>query len=303
MRGNKPFSVAVSAWLVCVLSWTAQASLKTIENPQGGLIIYGQVQGQTTEADAMGYILRNFHTQYGSRPQVGKLFQVRGTQSVAAFFTLTRRTQGNGNAQVAGLIIVTKATTEHVEAAVCSDDAARLSTTLGPMLKTLFGVWHPLEAGRTADDGPTAPAARLRTVVLPDRSASVGVPDGWNLAPEGGGGTLTVTGPNGEMAALNYARSAKDTNNPMVRQYARQAQQGTLYYPYNVDLVRAFPDIWQTFRRMGGAPPAELRIDHAEQAPAPRGQRCAHASGHADSHDGKGNIVDAGHFFIGAGAG
>src|ERR1700685_804197 len=63
----------------------AQGGLKTIDNSQGGKIFYGQVEGQITEAGAMGTILQSIHKQFGDRPQVGKLFQVRGTQSVAAF--------------------------------------------------------------------------------------------------------------------------------------------------------------------------------------------------------------------------
>ena len=59
--------------------------LKTINNPQGGRIVFGQVQGQDTEAGAMGFILRSIHNQFGDRPKVGRLFQVRGTQSVATF--------------------------------------------------------------------------------------------------------------------------------------------------------------------------------------------------------------------------
>ena len=64
--------------------------LQTITPPQGGKIVYGQIQGQTTESGAMGAVLRAIHNQFGSRPEVGKLFQVRGTQSVAAFFSVDK---------------------------------------------------------------------------------------------------------------------------------------------------------------------------------------------------------------------
>ena len=35
--------------------------LTRINPPGGGMIMYGQVQGQSTEAGAMGYILKNLH--------------------------------------------------------------------------------------------------------------------------------------------------------------------------------------------------------------------------------------------------
>ncbi len=66
-------------------------------------------------------VLRSIHQNHGDRPQVGKLFQVRGTESVAAFFSVNK--SGHGGGRVAGMIIVAKATTDHVEAAVVTDDA------------------------------------------------------------------------------------------------------------------------------------------------------------------------------------
>jgi hypothetical protein len=149
----------------------AQGGLKTINPPQGGKIVYGQVEGQTTEAGAMGAVLRSLHQSLGDRPQVGKLFQVRGTESVAAFFSVSPRNQGGR--QIAGMIIVAKATTDHVEAALVSDDAARFPKTLSPMMKKLFSVWHPLEAARTggSGSGTVAPLHGLRSRTI--RQASV----------------------------------------------------------------------------------------------------------------------------------
>ena len=86
------FVVWLSLALISAVTARA-AGLKTIDNPKGGRIMYGQVDGQTTEVGAITAILRNLHSQYGDRPQVGRLFAARGTQSVAVFFTLTRRTQ------------------------------------------------------------------------------------------------------------------------------------------------------------------------------------------------------------------
>src|SRR5580693_159865 len=100
------------AVVLCALAPQARAALKTINSPQGGKIIYGQVAGETTEAGAMASLLRMLHTQYGAKPQVGKFFEAKGTQSVAAFFSVGKLT---------GMIIAIKATTEFVEAAAARE--------------------------------------------------------------------------------------------------------------------------------------------------------------------------------------
>ncbi len=287
MRSTTRLSISLVLGLcfVAVAADTARATpLKTIDNPQGGKIMYGQVDGQTTELGAITAILRNLHSQYGARPQVGKPFAARGTQSVAVFFTLSRRSQDNG--KVAGLIIVAKVTTEHVEAALLTDDAKRFPTTLGPLLKTLFAAWHPLDAGRTAGAGRSAPAAALRNVVLRDQSAAVGVPEGWRVVPSSANGTIDLVGPRGEYVGLNETLVAFDTNNAWVRQQQRNPSR--LYYSFGADLARDFPGFYQRFRRAWGVGPAELQISHAERVQGFQGRPCAHVSGQLDGQDGKG---------------
>ena len=91
MRNYERFSVSLVLWLFFVALGShmagAQTPLKTIDNPQGGRIIYGLVDGATSEAAAMSQVLRIVHTNCGERPQVGKIFKLRGTNSVAVFFT------------------------------------------------------------------------------------------------------------------------------------------------------------------------------------------------------------------------
>lgn len=94
----------------------ARAGLKTVEGPQGGTIVYGHVESATSQAGAIGFVLRSVHNQCGERPKVGQPFQVRGTRSVAVFFTVTRRAQGDGKA-VAGLVIAADGAPGQVEAA------------------------------------------------------------------------------------------------------------------------------------------------------------------------------------------
>jgi len=279
-----------------------QGGLKTIDPPQGGKIVYGQVDGQTTEAGAMGTILRSLHNSLGERPQVGKLFQVRGTESVAAFFSVTRHDQqaGNKTMQIGGLIIATKVTSDHVEAALVSDEASRFPKTLGPMMKTLFSVWHPLKADHAAgsESGTSAPAAQLHEITLPDNSASIGLPEGWQVAPRlSGGGTIIAFGPNGESAEMDTTFLAADPRNPSVQQTLQQLRNGRLrntayasaiYYQYGGDLSQAFVYMMQHVRQKAGLPQATYNLTSVTAMPGGGQQTCAHLVGTGDMNDGKG---------------
>lgn len=262
--------------------------------PPGGKIVYGQVQGKTTEASAMAAVLHSLHNQVGGRPQVGKLFQVRGTQSVAAFFSASRRNQGDG--QIAGLIIVTKATSDHVEAALVADDAARFPKTLGSMMKTLFAVWHPLEAARAPGAESSGPAP-LRQITLPDRSASVSLPDGWNIVPKlSMMGSIVARGPKDESAELGITFLVEDTNNPRVQQTLQTLRNGGLrntayatatYYPYGGDMSKTFVYLMQNLRQKAGLPQASYNFTSVTPAPGPSA-RCVRMVGTVDLGDGKG---------------
>jgi len=250
----------------------------------------------------MGAVLHSLHQSLGEKPQVGKLFDVRGTDSVATFFNVTRHDQGAGKGplQVAGLLIVTKVSTDHVEAALVSDDAARFPKTLGPMMKTLMSVWHPLAgAASTAagTSGAGAPPAPLHQLVTQDRSASISVPEGWQLMRGAGGGSLVAMGPHGETAEMDSTFLAADTNNPRVQQTMRTVQNGGLrntayasanYYPYGANLAKTFVDLAQMSRRKGGLPAANYNLTTASPIPANGQMHCTRLGGTVDYQDGKG---------------
>src|SRR5271157_2989878 len=106
MRNYERFSLSLVLWLFFVAIGLhpaeAQTPLKTINNPQGGKIVYGLVDGATTQPAAMAQVLRIVHNNCGEMPQVGRVFKVRGTDSVAVFFTVVNHPQGNK--QVAGMV-------------------------------------------------------------------------------------------------------------------------------------------------------------------------------------------------------
>jgi hypothetical protein len=289
----------------------AQNPLKTIDNPEGGKIVYGQVDGANSQAAAMGAVLRTVHNQCGDKPQVGKIFQVRGTNSVAVFFTAVRRAQGD-NKRVAGMVISTQSAPNHVEAALVTDDAARFGSTVNPMLRQLFSVWHPAGAAATANppaaksspaapassassapagNGHSGPAAHLHTVTAPDNSASIGIADGWQLDPHSASSTMVLIGPNGELAVYGANKPAVDPNNPQqvnAVRYGIYKGSGTMLYPYHQDLGKAYPELLQAWRRANNASPVKLQVDKIEPMNPPKGGGiCVLVTGHIDA-DGQG---------------
>lgn len=296
---NTAVSVLVAAALSATLALAQeQVGLKTIHPSQGGTIQYGQVQGETTEAGAMGAVLRSLHRQYGDRPKVGRLFEVRGTESVAVFFSLNKSTGG----QLNGMLIAAKATSDHVEAAVLTDDAARFPRTLSPMTRSLFAVWRPLEAargGNSGQGGQGGSVAALRSVTLQDNSASIGLPGGWQLVPQRSMmGSVVAQGPNGESAEMGIAFLAADTNNPSVQRTMQTVQNGGLrntayatatYLAYNSDPARSFVYQIQKVRQKAGLQPANYQFTNVTSAGQSAQERCTHLEGTVDFLDGKGN--------------
>jgi hypothetical protein len=301
-------------WLVlalcaCKAQTQTPTPLQSITAPQGGKIVYGTVDGATTQAAAMSFILRNVHNNCGEKPQVGQVFQFRGTNSVGVFFTVTNHP--GGNKKVAGLVIANATGPRQVDAALLSDDALRFGQTVNPMMQQLFSVWHPGGAGAatsgspagakadapsgSAGGGGSAPAAALRTVTAPDYSASVGIPDGWKLDPNSGHGAVGIHGPNGEQISLTRMKGAIDPTHPFrARSDAYGQLEGppgaVVIYPYRGDPAKEFEGILQAWRRSNGKGPVRLQglktqiVDN----PLPDTNQCATADGQVDLQDGTG---------------
>ncbi len=318
MRWLRRFIVFLSLSIVfscgCESQTQGPIQLTTISAPQGGKIRYGVVAGATTQGAAMTKLLSTLHTDCGEKPKIGEPFQFRGSNSVGVFFTVTDHP--DGNIPLAGLVIANATGPNQIDGAMVYDVASRFGSTVNPLLQQLSGLWNP-GAARAASGSPTgaqsrpatasggqsvqpaaaAPggqsgsAAALHRITLSDKTASVGLPSGWKVDPHSAGGTIWITGPNGEVVDLNLSPTAVDPNNSLVRQIGVNRTvanyKGTVVvYPSNADLTKAFPDIWQQVRRISGAGPANIQIDHSEQIPAPQGERCAHVTGHL-SADGK----------------
>lgn len=277
--------------------------LTHLNAPQGGMIVFGTVDGAGTLPAAMSKILNNVWNNCGEKPQIGRVFQFKGTPTVAVFFTVTNHP--GGNKKVAGLVLSAASGPRQVEAALLSDDAARFGKTVNSMLQQLFGVWQPggpaAASGSSAGapsasdgNGSSASAVRLHTAYAPDNSASIGVADGWQLDPRSAGSTMILNGPNGELAVYAANKPAVDPYNPQQVQAVRYGiynGSGTMLYPYHPDLGSAYPELLQAWRRANNAPPARLQVDKI--TPLQGAGNCVLVTGHIDA-DGQGvkKLVD-----------
>jgi len=177
--------------------------LTIVDNPEGGQYVYGGLPGKRSVSDALVFMLKQVHGHFGNKPQVGKFFQSRGNGSIATFFSVVAKYQGNK--ALSGLLIVSHAQDNTASAAVLIDDASRFATTEPKMLRALSAVWHP--AGSTSGSGKSAsaPAAtlpgRVSEVTGGDHSAMIDLPANWRLTGVSAG-SLTAIGPNDERVSL-----------------------------------------------------------------------------------------------------
>ena len=301
MRFSKQFTILLSFCLVCLCACKARTQtptpLKRIDATQGGKIVYGAVPGASTQPAALAKLLSDVQVRSGEKPQVGRVFRFRGTNSVGVFFTVTDHSKADK--QVAGLAIAAETGPNQVEAALLTNDASHFGQTINPMLQQLFGAWHP--GGQTASsgsstgaqsapagNGPSASAVRLHTVVASDNSASIGIADGWQLDPQSASATMSLIGPNGEKAVLNASKPAVDPYNPQQVQAVRAGLYngtGTMLYPYHPDLAKAYPELVQAWRRSNNMPPARLQVEKIE--PIKGSNNCILVTSHIDA-DGRG---------------
>jgi hypothetical protein len=268
-----------------------------LDAAQGGKIVYGTVDGATTQAAAMSSVLREVHSNCGEKPQIGKVFQFKGTNTIGVFFTVTNHP--GGDKKMAGLVLSAASGPRQVDAAMISNDALLFGKTANPMMRQLFGVWRPgkqpaasgtKKTANTPSAG-TAPAAGMHTVVAPDNSASMSVAGGWQLNPHSGGSTMILNGPNGELAVWGAVGNVVDPYNPQQVQAVRAGiYRGTrtILYSYPEDLEEAYPELWQAWRRAINLPPARLQVDSIQPLQMdPQKGRGVFVIGHIDQ-DGQG---------------
>jgi hypothetical protein len=137
--------------------------------------------------------------------------------------------------------------------------------------------------------GHYAPAAKLHTVTTSDNAASIGIPDGWQMDPQSGGGAVRVRGPKNEMLLVNGRKNAIDPTNPRLPQFMRNQPRssGTFVYPYHGNLMNDFPNMLQVWRRANGNPPAQVQVDSIKPVNAAQGPECVQSQGFLNANGNK----------------
>jgi hypothetical protein len=287
--------LAVLLLAATVASAQAGDALKTIDNPGGGQVVYGALASQSTLQGAMGVMLRNVHTHFGDRPQVGKIFEAKGSESVAALFTVTARTQGNK--PIAGLVIVSMTKGSKPTAAVLYDDAARFPKSEPVLMKKLNDAWQSSSTNASAAAKPagSAPTGQgtpqpLRQTPFPDNSGSIGLPVGWRITGAHAG-VVDTSGPNGELVNIGTAfYPIYDPRSPQVQARLRyNTGQPILLCSYGSDPVSAFTCVIGQSRQNKHLPPASIHITSTQQIPRnPNEAQAVLVIADLDVHDGKG---------------
>jgi len=276
-----------------------EQGLKTIQNPGGGQIVYGALESNSAanKTDAMRYMLRQIHGHFGDAPKLSKFFQSRDGSSLGAFFSLKDVNFGGGQ-PLAGLAIVTILPSGTVQTAVLTDQEKRFATTEPQMLKALSAAWRSQSQpaiGRTA--APAVAPARIPRLVWRtggDRSATVLLPEDWQLTGVGGG-MISAQGPNHELLVIGG--SFQNISDPRMSRFSpgpmRSYSGGPRYYscPLGPDLFAAYVTVFNQNQRYDGKPAATFNLISKIHAPTqgmPEVVPSIEATFTVDLHDGVG---------------
>ena len=280
--------VAIGAlWLISLVqSASAENSLKIIDNPAGGQVVYGPV-GQDTPQAAMAAVLRYVHTHFGEAPVVGNVFQSRDGQNFGAFFTVSPKTQGNRT--VAGLVIVSLASGNKPAAAVLYDDSSRFAKTEPRLLHALTDAWRaaarPAASSAASGGSGSMTVPPLTPTRFPAGSGAVSLPAGWRIA-FASHGAARIEGPRGETVLLsNSVGPVYDANNPQVQARLRYGN------PNNRPILCPNSDALHTYlcilQQHGAQPAFQLKNSRA-LSPHGRAVQAVLIDADLDLHDGRG---------------
>ena len=261
----------------------AQNSLRVIDNPGGGQVVYGAAD-QNTAPTAMAAVLRYVHTHFGDAPVVGKVFQSRDGQNFGAFFTVTAKTQGNK--RIAGLAIVSLAPASKPAAAVLYDESSRFAKTEPMLLHALTEAWRSASAPVAQTAGAAAGSVPpLTPTRFPDGSGAVNLPAGWRIT-FASHGAAKIAGPRGEAVLLsNSIGPIYDANNPQVQARMRYAN------PNSRPILCPNSDALNTYLcilHQGGAQPAFQLRNSRPLPPQGRAVQSVLVDADLDLHDGRG---------------
>jgi hypothetical protein len=269
---------------------SANDNLKIINNPGGGQIVYGPLADQSTMQGAMGEMLRSIHGHFGERPQIGNFFQAKGSNSVATFFSVNARKEGGGKVPIYGMVIVSMNKGSKPIGAVLYDESAHFAKSQPVMMKTLNDAWSAAAVRKPSTEGSSSPRSAapiiLRQATGGDRSASIGLPPGWQITNVAGG-YLSAVGPNGEM--MDISSMFQQIHDPRAGQqgmpHGGYRQNGPmLVAPMGGDLFAAYASLVNQVRQSRGRPAGSFHLISSQKV----GPQGVQAFFEVDFHDGKG---------------
>jgi len=281
--------LAVSLALMLMHPCAAEDSLKVIDAPGGGHVVYGPVKAGSPQS-AMGIMLRTVHRHFDTTPTVGKVFQFRDGRTYGAFFTLSSE---SSHEPIAGLVIIAVSTEVGIDpaAAVLYDSAARFAKTEPVLMQALIDGWRKSSAQNPASGAATATTnASVPPLVptrFPDGSGAVNLPAGWRVA-FASHGSAKIVGPQGETVLLsNTVGPIYDPNNPQVQSRLRYAN------PNNRLLMCPSADALNTYQcvlRLNN-PQASLQVTQSRPLP-PQGRAVQSVliDANLDLRDGRGPL-------------
>ncbi len=262
---------------LCHSQQTAQAAaiphtrpydLKTVDNPGGGHFVYGTLTGHSTLPSGMTYMLKQVHSHFGEKPQIGKFFQSRDGNTLATFFTVNAKNQGGK--PVTGLVIISMRQGPIPLGAALYDFANNFEHSEPSMLQALTAACSQKVGGDSSNGGADQQSSAehasippLHKVTTGDRSAYVNLPDDWHLTGVAGG-QLTAEGPHGEQLALGLLFT-NIANSPKIKISGNTPR---IVCPLKADLFTAFVCVFNQVRQINQKPPATFQLISTLQLPA-----------------------------------
>jgi hypothetical protein len=274
-------------------SLTHAQGLKTIDNPDGGQIVYGSVIGQTTPQGAMAAALRYAHGSFGDRPQIGTIFQSKDGQTFGVGFSLTAVKLGNK--PIAGLVMISMTPGQDPQAALLYDEQTRFLKTQPEMLHTLSQIWSQ-QVQSAGASGPPDPVPVLHSATAGDGSGHIGLPDGWHITAMSGG-QCTAEGPNGEQ--LGFGLEYQGIHDPNLRsQFSRFSNPnapGAISAPLGGNIFASYVSVTNQVRRNNHKGPASFQLVSQTLVQPQTGDHAIEAHYILDLNDGKGPRTASAH--------
>jgi hypothetical protein len=207
-----------------------------LDHPGGGTIAYAQMPAQHTAQGAITRVMQYVAARFGGTPKVTHVLKSKDGNSLAVTFTVKATTETPGD--MTGLALVAVTPSGPGKGAVLSDQSDRFGTTVADMLRQMQQLAPgarattsmasaaatnpaPVAAGPSAAATPSttatpapvgapsaaasksaaAPVGPLHATVLPDGSATLGLPDGWKITAAHAGEVIAQGPP---PAALHF---------------------------------------------------------------------------------------------------